>query len=83
MASEETKKTRKMPPSPAVMDEYRRVEQDIRTLRQQETAAWQRCRPFVLKDGDKNTAYFHSKVSNRRRNKLTYLEDKNGIRFKN
>lgn len=72
---------RKMAPSPAVIEEYRKVEQDIR---HQETAAWQRCRPFVLRDRNKNTAYFHSKASNRRkRNKLKGLEDSNGVIHKN
>lgn len=42
---------------PSVIEEYRSVEHEIRVLQKhQETAAWQRCRPFVLRDGDKKTA---------------------------
>lgn len=76
------KVVRKMPPSPAVIEEYRSVEHEIRGLRrQQETGVWQRCRPFVLKDGDKNSAYFHSKVAmRRRRNKLKGLVGSYGIK---
>lgn len=78
------KKVRQMAPTPTVLEEYRNIEQELRQLRQhQEPAAWQRCRPFVLKDGDRNTAYFHAKVSNRRRrNKLKFLEDDNGFKHK-
>lgn len=77
------KQVRKMTPLPSVIEEYRNVEKEIRNLRQQETAAWQWCRPFVLRDGNKNTAYFHSKVSNRRRrNRLKWLEDRNGVKHK-
>lgn len=78
------KQVRKMDLLSSVIKEYRRVEQEIRSLRQQqETAAWQWCRPLVLRDGDKNTAYFHSKVSNRRRrNRLKWIEDRNGVKHK-
>lgn len=49
----------------------------------QEIAAWQRCHPFVLRDGDKNTSYFHTKASNRRkRNRLKGLEDVHGFKQK-
>lgn len=60
------KVVRRMSPMPSVLEELRQVEHHIRVLRQQqETAAWQRCRPFVLRDGDRNTTFFHSKVSAR------------------
>lgn len=57
------------------------VEKELSTLRRkQETSAWQRCRPFVLRDGDRNTSFFHAKASNRRRrNKIAKLKDKHGI----
>lgn len=45
-----------------------------------ETSAWQRCRPFVLRDGDPNTSFFHAKASNwKRRNKISKLKDANGV----
>lgn len=38
----------------------------------------------MLRDGDKNTTFFHSKVSNRRkRNRIKWLVDKHGIKHKN
>lgn len=76
------KVVRKMSLTPVVIEQYRAIEHEIRCLRQQhETVAWQRCRPFVLKDGDKNTTYFHSKVSmRRRRNKLKGLVDSYGVK---
>lgn len=78
------KVVRKMAPSPSVLEEYRRVEQELRLLRrQEETGAWQRCRPFVLRDGDKNTAYFHSKAAMRRkRNHIKMLEDSEGLKHR-
>lgn len=78
------KKVRKMAPTAAVIEECRQVEHDIRQLRQQqETAAWQRCRPFVLRDGDKNTSYFHMKALNRlKRNRLKGLEDEKGFKHR-
>lgn len=76
------KVVRKMNPTPSVIEELCTVERDLRRLRQQqETAAWQRCRPFILRDGDKNTAYFHAKASNRRRrNRIKSLEDSKGVK---
>lgn len=76
------KNVRKIAQTSSVIEEYRRVEQEIRVLRQQhEKTAWQRCCPFALRDGDKNTAYFHTKASIRkRRNRLKSLEDSNGVK---
>lgn len=78
------KQIRQLLSTRATVIEFRRVKQELRDLRKhQETAAWQRCRPFVLRDGDKNTSYFHTKASNRRRrNKLTGLEDAHGTLHK-
>lgn len=78
------KVVQKMSPSPSVLEELRRVEQELRGLRkQQETGAWQRCRPFILRDRDKNTASFHSKASNRRKcNHLKFLEDSAGVKHR-
>ncbi|CAO2825064.1 unnamed protein product [Amaranthus hypochondriacus] len=78
------KVVRKMKPTPSVLEEYRRVEKELRELRhQQETVAWQRCRPFVLRNGDRNMAYFHAKASTcRRQNKIEALEDRNGVKHK-
>ncbi|KAL2902767.1 Tetraacyldisaccharide 4'-kinase, partial [Bienertia sinuspersici] len=40
-----------------VAEEPRQVEKELRFLRRsKETAAWQRCRPMILRDGDINTA---------------------------
>lgn len=73
-----------MTQTPSVIEEYRRVQSELRSLRQQqETAAWQRCLPFVLRNGDRNTAYFHAKASMRRkRNCIKVLEDSNGVKHK-
>lgn len=63
-----------------VLEEGREVEKELRELRRsEETTAWQRCRPFILRDGDKNTAFFHAKAANRtKRNHLTMLLDNAG-----
>lgn len=63
-----------------IVEEIRRVEAELRLLqRKQETAAWQRCRPLYLRDGDRNTAYFHMKAKERKkRNYIHKLEDSNG-----
>ncbi|XP_048494687.1 uncharacterized protein LOC125494872 [Beta vulgaris subsp. vulgaris] len=67
--------------SRGLVEEIREVEEELRVLRRsQETAAWQRCRPFVLRDGDRNTAYFHNKATERKkRNRITRMVDKDGV----
>lgn len=64
-----------------MIEECREVEKELRELRRsEETTAWQRCRPFIIRDGDKNTAFFHAKAANRiKRNKLSMLHDKDGV----
>lgn len=53
------KKVRKMAPTPAVIEEVRKVEQEMRQLRsQQETAAWQRCDPLSFAMGIKTRLFF-------------------------
>lgn len=50
---------------------------------QEETGAWQRCRPFVLREGDRNTTYFHAKAALRRkRNRIKMLEDSEGFKHR-
>ena len=72
---------RKMVQMPIVMEEFRQVEVEIRKIRHDfETSAWQRCHPIVLRDGDKNTAYFHSEMTARRkRNFLKAIKDNLGV----
>lgn len=66
--------------SAAFIKEERRAEEEIRSIRKKiETEAWQHCRPFILRDGDKNTSYFHYRASHRhKRNKIESLLDVNG-----
>jgi endonuclease/exonuclease/phosphatase family protein len=63
-----------------IIDESREVEKELRELRRlEETAAWQRCQPYVLRDGDKNTAFFHAKAASRlKRNNIKMLLDMDG-----
>lgn len=52
-----------LPQNRIVLEECREVEKDLRELRRdEETAAWQRCRQFILRDGDKNTLFFMLKL---------------------
>ncbi|KAL2932562.1 hypothetical protein RDABS01_000300, partial [Bienertia sinuspersici] len=73
-------KLSKMHQTRGVMDEIRVVEEEMRQLRRsQETTAWQRCRPLSLRDGDKNTAFFHMKAKERKRkNFIRQLADRDG-----
>ena len=65
----------------SIIEEERRVEIEIRDIRRKiETESWQRCRPFILRDGDKNTSYFHYCASHRRKqNRIKSLFDSNGV----
>lgn len=65
----------------ATIEEERRVEFEIRDIRRKiETAAWQQSRPFVLRDDDKNTYYFHYRASHRQKqNKIESLVDSDGV----
>lgn len=45
-----------------------------------EIEAWQRSRPFILRDGDKNTSYFHYRTSqSKTRNTIISLLDSAGV----
>lgn len=63
-----------------MINESREVEKELlELLGSEETMDWQRCRPFVLKDRDKNTTFFHAKAASRlKRNKIDMLHDKYG-----
>ena len=63
------------------IEEKRRVEDEIRDIRKKiEIEAWQRSRPFILRDGDKNTSYFHYRASHRRKlNKIISLFHSSGV----
>ena len=74
-------RVRKMVQSTTVVEELRQVEADVRKIRHDyRTSVWQRCCPFVLRDGYKNTSYFHTKMAARRKqNRLNSLKDRAGI----
>lgn len=63
-----------------VSEEISRVEQELdQVLKQDETMWYQRSRSIWLKDGDKNSAFFHQKVSHRKkRNTIKKLIDETG-----
>lgn len=61
----------------SVIEEEQRVEEELRNIcKKLEIEAWPRCRPFILRDRDKNTSYFHYTASYRfKRNKVFSLLD--------
>ncbi|XP_058756417.1 uncharacterized protein LOC131629650 [Vicia villosa] len=56
------------------------LQKELSTILKQEELIWfQRAKTNWLKDGDRNTRYYHMKASTRRkRNKIHMLKDKNG-----
>uniref|UniRef100_A0A803LSC1 Reverse transcriptase zinc-binding domain-containing protein n=1 Tax=Chenopodium quinoa TaxID=63459 RepID=A0A803LSC1_CHEQI len=63
-----------------MLETCKNLSEEIDELRRMEESYWYaRARSNELRDGDKNTAYFHRKASNRRsRNRINGLYDKNG-----
>lgn len=61
--------------------EMKRVEVEIENILKKEETMWfQRSRALWLKDGDKNSAFFHEKASHRkRRNTIKSIEDADGV----
>lgn len=62
------------------MEEMRKVEQQLDHILKREDTMWfQRSRAIWLKDGDRNSSFFHHKASNRkRRNAIKRILDDNG-----
>lgn len=62
-------------------DSIRQVRQTLNSWLDMEEVMWkQRSRNNYLKEGDRNTSFFHTKASNRKqRNWIQGLEDENGI----
>lgn len=68
MAEKASERLTKMVHPHVIMEEIRQVEEELQVLRRsQETAAWQRCRPFVIRDDDCKTTYLHNKASERKK----------------
>lgn len=61
-------------------DELKRVENQIDNILADEEMFWkQRSRAVWLKEGDRNTKYFHAKaLARRKKNKIHGIEDENG-----
>jgi hypothetical protein len=59
----------------------RQLQQELTVILKQEEAMWfQKSRSKWIKDGDRNTRYYHLKTVNRRRkNKILMLRDGNGV----
>ena len=72
--------TKQKPPQAIDMEEIRKLEDQISNMLVDEEVYWkQRSRADWLKEGDKNTKFFHSKASARRRkNKIWGVEDDQG-----
>ncbi|CAL1377841.1 unnamed protein product [Linum trigynum] len=66
-----------MPKTEAVLQQLRQLRTEVEELENNEEKYWkQRSRADWLKDGDKNTNFFHKKASaRRRRNMLRKLRD--------
>ncbi|KAF7823297.1 ribonuclease H [Senna tora] len=58
----------------------RELEKELETVLNQEEALWfQKARCQWIRDGDRNTRYYHTKtISHRRRNKILMLKDNSG-----
>lgn len=65
-------------------DEYMQsIEQQLdQILKREETMWYQRSRALWLKDGDRNSFFFHQKASNRKkRNTINLLVDEDGVKY--
>ena len=68
-------------PDAAILDQCRVVSRDLDEIHRLEESYWHaRARTNEIRDGDKNTKYFHHKASQRkRRNTIHGLLDENGV----